>query len=171
MHAALRARFRRPHLCADSSPDPLSSLLAAPRYYGTVFTIILTIILFGGVSIYLGYTCYHEFTSSPDRIAEMKALEQQLNREATEPADADKADPGSFGDRVKESLAKVSFRAVSVRVWRTGGPGKQWRSSPLSVHSSLLLLPPSPPLLPTGQGASPADQALASMSNGYWPVC
>lgn len=53
-------------------PQPTLPLLptlptAAPRYLGTIFSIILAIIMIGGVTIYIGYTCYKEITTPPDR--------------------------------------------------------------------------------------------------------
>ena len=111
--------------CTPSPPHPSS----ASRYYGTVFSIILTIILFGGVLIYICYTCYSEFVSSTDRIVELRSFEAQLNgaphetaAEAVQAEDA--SDPGTFSGRVKIALTKARnliTRTKEAIPYRMGG--------------------------------------------------
>ena len=102
-----------------SLPIPPSPLIAA-RYYGTVFSIIETIILLGGVVAYIGYTSYKEYVSSTDRIVELRAFESQLlaaneskeeNPKETEDAAHVSDEKSSFGGRVKATVGKIFRRA------------------------------------------------------------
>eukprot|EP00798_Chlamydomonas_sp_ICE-L_P032253 gene32253-16819_t len=50
----------------------------SPRYYGVVFSIIMSIILFGSVLVYMSWTCYKEYNAPNDRIHEYRSLESCL---------------------------------------------------------------------------------------------
>jgi hypothetical protein len=86
----------------------------SPRYYGTVFSIIFTILLLGGVVAHVGHTCYHEIKLTPDRIREMRTFEEKLVRnESTADVNTvagDRSDPNqdprSFQGRVSKTLSK-----------------------------------------------------------------
>ena len=54
-------------LFKTTEPPTAIHLIAAPRYYGTVFCILLTILGFGGMITYLAYTCYTDFKAPNDR--------------------------------------------------------------------------------------------------------
>ena len=48
-------------------PPTTMCCAAAPRYYGTAFCILLTILGFGGMLTYLAYTFYMDFKAPNDR--------------------------------------------------------------------------------------------------------
>lgn len=91
----------------------------SPRYYGVIFSIILAIIIFGGMAANVIWTLYSEITSPPDRIHELRSLENQLEHTETNSGSAstvdlmihdrasDHSDPGSFQGRVKVALTKA----------------------------------------------------------------
>ena len=49
------------------------------RYYGTVFSVILTVLGLAALTTHMGYHIYLVITTSPDRIKELKELEAELN--------------------------------------------------------------------------------------------
>jgi hypothetical protein len=75
---------------ANNNAKPVSVTLQffqwydSSRYYGTIFTIIMTILLLGGVLTYIGWTCYSELTKTSDRVAELRNFEAELSRNASE---------------------------------------------------------------------------------------
>ena len=66
------------------------------RYYGTIFTILLTIFLFGGALTWIGFTCYTELTKTTDRVAELRTFEAEMSRNVSE---ANKDLPAKYAAR------------------------------------------------------------------------
>lgn len=86
-------------------------MYAAARYYGTVFSIILTIILLGGVTSYIGYTCWKEIVSPPNRLNELRSFEAQLTSSVSDNklgADEQNSEPNAFVLKVKEAFSKLT---------------------------------------------------------------
>lgn len=92
------------------------------RYYGTVFTLVMTILLFGGVLSWVGWTCYHELTKTTDRVAELRNFESELSRNASEaslpqlPKYATREEATTSEEKEVEGTSGASINSLGARV-------------------------------------------------------
>jgi hypothetical protein len=106
-------------------PPPLPSLThAAGRYYGTVFSTILFIIIMGFTAGHMVYTCYHQIRKPNHRLDELEKLTRaKLAASAVVPGAADGGGDASEGGVLHGGAARRGSASGQVVAGAAGAGG------------------------------------------------